>query len=100
MCSRNYAEWRERWWFGAKADNPSVAELIGECVPITLSGHPADIGVYSVIAVLLSHLYFINNGHTLSNESHTMSLCRHCCVAVGIFIYVYFILFQYYCYIK
>ncbi|KAA0184594.1 hypothetical protein HAZT_HAZT007505 [Hyalella azteca] len=41
ICSRHYAEWREQWWTG---EHPQArAQIIGECVPVSLVGHSSEI---------------------------------------------------------
>ncbi|KAB7498556.1 Sterol regulatory element-binding protein cleavage-activating protein, partial [Armadillidium nasatum] len=42
VCSRNYAEWRSSKW-GKDAFRDVTSQIIGEAVPLILSGHPHDV---------------------------------------------------------
>ncbi|KAK7067765.1 hypothetical protein SK128_017316, partial [Halocaridina rubra] len=52
ICSRNYAEWRASWW-GKDKPRDKESQIIGDALPLVLSGHPHDVECMSTNGVLL-----------------------------------------------
>ncbi|XP_045623274.1 sterol regulatory element-binding protein cleavage-activating protein [Procambarus clarkii] len=52
VCSRNYAEWRASWW-GKDGAKDETSQIIGDALPLVLTGHPHDVECMCSDGVLL-----------------------------------------------